>query len=88
MRFALDGDLVKAASNLAKHGVAFDYTMGAFLKPLSLSRLVEAAGASSLSLCILTPKMPVAVPPNPHQFGPPGRRALGNALCESRPDVR
>lgn len=41
MRYAFDWDPVKAASNLAKHGVTFDEAMGVFRDPLHLSRLDE-----------------------------------------------
>ncbi len=44
MRYAFDWDPVKAASNLAKHGVTFDDAMGVFRDPLQLSRLDEGHG--------------------------------------------
>ena len=44
MRFVFDWDPAKAASNLSKHGVAFEEAMGVFLDPLQLSRLDEDHG--------------------------------------------
>ena len=41
MRFEFDWDPAKAASNRAKHGVAFDEAMAVFADPLALSRLDE-----------------------------------------------
>ncbi len=46
MRLAFDWDPAKAASNLAKHGVAFEDAMGVFLDPLQLSRLDDDPGAA------------------------------------------
>jgi uncharacterized DUF497 family protein len=45
MRLEFDWDPGKAASNFAKHGVAFEDTMAIFLDPLSLSRLDDDRGS-------------------------------------------
>ena len=44
MRFEFDWDPVKAASNVAKHGVAFEDAMTVFLDPLALSRPDNESG--------------------------------------------
>jgi uncharacterized DUF497 family protein len=45
MRYEFDWDPAKAASNLAKHGVAFEDAIAVFHDPLALSRLDEDHGA-------------------------------------------
>ncbi len=44
-RIEFDWDPVKAASNIAKHGVSFEEAMAVFLDPLSLSRLDDSHGS-------------------------------------------
>ena len=46
MQVEFDWDPVKAASNLAKHGVSFEEAMAVFADPLALSRLDENHGAT------------------------------------------
>ena len=45
MQVEFDWNPVKAASNLAKHGVSFEEAMAVFADPLALSRLDENHGA-------------------------------------------
>lgn len=44
-RFEFDWDPAKAASNLAKHDIAFEEAMTVFLDPLALSRPDDDSGA-------------------------------------------
>lgn len=44
MRFELDWDPAKAASNLHKHGASFEEAMGVFGDPLALSLLDNESG--------------------------------------------
>ena len=46
MQVEFDWNPVKAASNLAKHGVSFQDAMTVFADPLALSRLDENHGAT------------------------------------------
>ena len=46
MQVEFDWNPVKAASNLAKHGVSFEEAMAVFADPLALSRLDENHGAT------------------------------------------
>ena len=46
MQVEFDWDPVKAASNLAKHGVSFQDAITVFADPLALSRLDENHGAT------------------------------------------
>ena len=44
MRFEFDWHPVKAASNVAKHGVTFEDAMTVFLDPLALARPYDKSG--------------------------------------------
>ena len=45
MRYELDWDPIKAASNLAKHRVSFDEAMTLFADPLAISELDDGSRA-------------------------------------------
>ena len=44
MQIEFDWDALKAASNLAKHGVSFEQALGVFVDPLAVSVLDEGHG--------------------------------------------